>query len=418
MLSSYRNMITPKGVRIGGLAPEYLASQFGTPLYAYDAGIIRLRHQEFSNTLPKGLEIFYSAKANPNVAVLSLLAKSKSGADVASKGELLAVKKAGFPPEKIVFGSPVKSAEEIRLAMEMGVYAINAESKRDAEKIAEQAESLHKKQRIGMRINPAFSIEGAMQSGGGSQKFGIDEEKAVEAIKSLNSKWAYVGGIHVFAASGVLDASALADYVKKVFALADRVAAGAGIKLEFVDIGSGIGVPYSEGEKDFDLKLFSELISDVVAAHKDCRLILESGRYLVAESGAYIAKVAEVKESRGRTFVLVDGGIHHFLRPALMGSDHQVYSSTRPNAKAEIVADVCGPLCTSKDVIARNARLPRVSEGDLLVFMNAGAYGYTESMPFFLSRRTACEVMVDGPSTYLIRRGITEEEMLAFQGDV
>ena len=248
-------------------------------------------------------------------------------------------------------------------------------------------------QRLGMRINPAFGIEGVMQSGGGSQKFGIDEEKAVEAIKSISSKWAYIGGIHVFAASGVLDATILADYVKKVFALADKIAAESGIKLEFIDIGSGIGVPYSEGEKDFDLKLFSE-------------------------AGAYITKVAEVKESRGRTFVLVDGGIHHFLRPALMGSDHQVYSAARPNAKAEIVADVCGPLCTSKDVIARNARLPKVSEGDLLVFMNAGAYGYTESMPFFLSHKTACEVMVDGPNTYLIRRSITEEEMLSFQGDV
>ena len=244
------------------------------------------------------------------------------------------------------------------------------------------------------------------------------KEKEVEAIKSISSKWAYIGGIHVFAASGVLDATILADYVKKVFALADKIAAESGIKLEFIDIGSGIGVPYSEGEKDFDLKLFSELVSDVVAAHKDCRLMLESGRYLVAEAGAYITKVAEVKESRGRTFVLVDGGIHHFLRPALMGSDHQVYSAARPNAKAEIVADVCGPLCTSKDVIARNARLPKVSEGDLLVFMNAGAYGYTESMPFFLSHKTACEVMVDGPNTYLIRRSITEEEMLSFQGDV
>lgn len=408
-------MVAPKGIRVGGLSPEYLATKFGSPFYAYDAATIRLRVRELYNAMPLGAEAFFSARANSNVSILTLIAQSGAGVCAASKGELMAVARAGFKPEKIMFCSSAKTAEEITYAMQMNAYSIGVDSVRDAERVAEQAQIRKVRQRIGVRVNPSFWLENGVAIRNPSSKLGIDEEKAVEAIKGLPEKQLNPAGIHIASASGVMDAGVAAQYVKQCMELAYKIEKESGITLEYLQIGLGIGVPSTAKEKDFDLVAFGEALASLPKPRKGLRLMFESGTYLVAEAGIYCTKVIEVRESRGRKFVIVDGGVHHCLRHALMEKAALVFASNKPAAKAEMVADICGPLATPKDTIARNVLLPKLADGETLVFANAGAYGYAEAMPFFESRKAPCEILVDGPSVSIIRKSITEEEMLSMQ---
>ena len=417
MPASFRNFIAPgKGIRIGGLSPEFLASKFTTPFYAYDASLIRIRYEEFKNSLPFGTEVCYLARANSNISILSILCKEGASVSAASIGEMMAAAKAGYKYDKIFFSSTAKTQDEIKYAMEMGAILV-AGSARDAEKISEQASSMKRKQKIGLRVNPPMHMEGQAITDRPGTKLGVDDDKVVAAIKSLPIKQAEVCGLYFASAAGVLNAAILVDYVKKCLDIANAVEKEAGITLEWIQIGLGIGIPNSESEKDFDAKAFGGLLGDDFVK-KGRRIIFETGTYLVAESAVYCTKILEMKESRGRKFILTDGGIHHYMRHALMEKAALVYLSTKPTAKAEIAADICGVLSMDKDTLAKNVLLPKVSEGDVLVFMNAGAYGYAEAMPFFESRRAPVEIMVDGPRTFLIRKSITEEEMLkTTQGD-
>lgn len=389
-----------------------IAKRYGTPYFVYDFDAIERRAAALRAALGPRFELAYAVKANPSLAVLSFLALRGLSADVASRGELRAARRARFPARRILATGPSKSDADLDALVAAGVSQIHAEGPEELERLEEIAARRRKTVPVGLRLNPTWGIAETRTiiGGPGAKKFGFDLPSAREAL-ALRSRLPHlsIAGFQVFNASNVLNAELLVENTRRVLRLAVRLAKESGVPLRAVDFGGGFGVPYA-GETPLDLTALGRGLAAVAReAEREpllrrTRLVFEPGRFVVAEAGEYVVRVVGVKRSRGATYVLVDGGVHHLLRPALIGTPHAVrLVGAKAGAKAARVS-VAGPLCTSLDVLHPNARLPLPSRGDLLVFANAGAYGYTESMPLFLSHEWPAEVGVRGERVVSLRR--------------
>jgi diaminopimelate decarboxylase len=225
-------------------------------------------------------------------------------------------------------------------------------------------------------------------------------------------------GVHAFGASNVRDAEQLAAHVSELVGIGRRVAAETGIRLRLVDAGGGLGIPYSDGERPLDLARFGRRLGEMRARWDadevlaGMEILLEPGRFLVGPAGAYVARVVDVKGPDSAPVAILDGGINHLLRPALVGSEHRLAVLATDAVRALVRTTVAGPLCTGIDVFTTEAMLPRPRVGDLVAALDAGAYGFTESMPFFLSHPTPAEVAVYNGRAQLIRPRITPAELL------
>jgi diaminopimelate decarboxylase len=376
-------------------------------------------------------EIAYAVKANPSLAVLSFFFERGLGADVASRGELLAVRRAGCPPSKILSTGPAKSDADLEALVRARVSIIHAEGEWELERLEEAAKRARRPVRVGLRLNPPWGIaeKTVIIGGPGAKKFGFDLPSARKILR-VKKRYPHLDicGFQVFNASNVLDANLLVENTRRVLSLALSLSKEYDIPLSSVDFGGGFGVPYSVGERALNLKILRKGLREVARriegepALRGARLVFEPGRFLVAEAGTYVVKVLGTKRSRGVDYVLVDGGIHHFLRPVLFGAPHKVRllpgkARRRPNpsspSKKSLV--LSGPLCTSLDVLHPNASLSRPERGDLLAFENAGAYGYTESMPLFLSHEWPAEVGARKGRLARLREPPTVSRLLAAQ---
>lgn len=398
---------------------EEAVRQFKTPLYVYDAGIIVQKYRRLREAMPSHVEVYYAVKSNPNLAVIKILAELGSGFDVASIGELTAMKKLGIKGSRIVFTGPGKSDEEIKSAIELGIYSFNCESENEILRINEAAKKEKKRIKIGLRINTDYAIQEKIKMIGGTQakKFGIDEDLVFEVIDRVkNLKNVEIVGIHVFNAAQVLDYKELAANTKNILRLAAEIISQNKLTLEYLDIGGGLGIPYAENEKELDVealgKEFKALRSEF-STLENVRWVVEPGRYLSGECGVMLTKVIDVKTSRGVEFVITDAGINHFLRPALIQQNHPVFVANKFDRTPVQTYRVEGPLCTGLDCIGRDVMLPEPEIGDTLAFFNAGAYGFTESMPYFLSHPVPAEVMIREGKVRLIRKRMEPAEYIA-----
>lgn len=399
-----------------------LAARFGTPLYVYDLDAVERRAKEFRRAVPSRFEIAYAVKANPSLAILSLLASRGFSADVASVGELRAVRRAGFRPSRILATGPAKSDRDLLALVKVGISQIHAEGEWELDTLEAIARRERKTVRVGLRLNPPWGIaeKRTIIGGPGAKKFGFDLASAREALRRLD-RWPHlsIGGFQVFNASNVLDAKLLVDNVARVLDLALSLAKRFDVPLRAVDFGGGLGVPYADGETPLDLELLGAGLAKIagrIATQtrlRKTRLVFEPGRFLVAQAGRYVVRVLGTKKGLGVTYVLVDGGVHHLLRPALLGTPHRVEVVAKAARGALRHVIVAGPLCTSLDVLHPEARIPLPERGDLLSFENAGAYGYTESMPLFLSHEWPAEVGVRRGRAELLRRPPTVAAILA-----
>ena len=396
------------------------AARYGTPLYLYDFDVIERQVARLRRALGPRFELAYAAKANPALGILSFLRKFGLSSDVASKGELLAARRAGCPPLKILSTGPAKSDADLEALVRAGVSQIHVEGEWELEQIEKIGGRLRKRVRVGLRLNPPWGIaeKRVMIGGPGAKKFGFDLASAERVLQGKKTfPHLEICGFQVFNASNVLDARLLVENTRRVLALALSLSKKYDVPLRSVDFGGGFGVPYTDGERPLDLGFLRKGLAAVAhdVALEPClastRLVFEPGRFLVAEAGTYVVKVLGTKRSRGVDYVLVDGGIHHFLRPVLIGSPHRVRlvpgkigGRPRPSTHSQKSFIVAGPLCTSLDVLHPAARLPLPERGDLLAFENAGAYGYTESMPLFLSHEWPAEVGVRKGRLALLRR--------------
>ena len=313
--------------------------------------------------------------------------------------------------------------------MRARVSIIHAEGEWELERLEEIARRLKRRVPVGLRLNPPWGIaeKRVIIGGPGAKKFGFDLPTAERVLRRWKSGGAGRGrgpfphlelcGFQVFNASNVLDASLLVENTRNVLDLSLSLSKKFSVSLRSVDFGGGFGVPYADGERPLDLGFLRKGLRGVAAEARasglldSTRLVFEPGRFLVAEAGTYVVRVLGTKRSRGVDYVLVDGGVHHFLRPVLLDSPHRVRLipaqglrrplSSPPSKKSLVLS---GPLCTSLDVLHPAARLPLPRRGDLLAFENAGAYGYTESMPLFLSHEWPAEAGVRSGRLALLNR--------------
>ena len=402
---------------------DEIAARFGTPCFAYDLDAVDRRVAELSAALGPRFEIAYAVKANPSLAILSLLAGLGLGADVASRGELRAARRAGFPARRLLATGPSKSDADLEALIGAGVGQIHAEGPEELERMEALAVRFGKKVRVGLRLNPEWGIEErrTIIGGPGAKKFGFDLPSARRALRERDRfPHLSIGGFQVFNASNVLDAEALALNTRRVLDLAVSLGKAFDVPLRVVDFGGGLGVPYLDGEKDLDLKRLSKGLAAIVAAAakepllSEPRLVFEPGRFLVAEAGEYVVRVIGSKTSRGSLYLLVDGGVHHLARPALIGTPHRV-RAVSPRSGRSRSCVVAGPLCTSLDILHPAAKLALPERGDLLSVENAGAYGFTESMPLFLSHEWPAEVGVRKGRIALLRKAPTVRDLLRRQ---
>ena len=421
-----RNEILRSG-RLAGVDAEDLASRFGTPLYVYDLDVITRQVEALRGVLPASFDLAYAVKANPSLGVVAHLAGLGLGADVASGGELETVLRAGIPADRVVFTGPGKRDDELARAVEVGVRVVTVESPRELGRLERLAEAADRRVPVLLRaaVSPQARLERVRLVGDdGAGKFGMSAEDLLDsARRAVASPHLELLGIHAFGASNVLDSAALAEHVAATVEAATRVARTVGIELRLVDAGGGIGIPYEVHEESFDLAGFGRRLAALAASWPDdpitarLRVLLEPGRFLAGPAGAYVARTVDRKTIDGREVVVLDGGIHHVLRPALVGQEHRVRRVGRaPDGPSRFApVTIAGPLCSGLDVLATEAMLQAPEVGDLVAVLDVGAYGFTEAMPFFLSHPIPAEVAVRGGRAELLRPRLDPSAWLEWQ---
>jgi len=423
-----RNEIERAGL-LAGIEPEELASQFGTPLYVYDLDVVDRQVGALRAVLPPLVELAYAVKANPALAVVAHLGRLGLGADVASGGELETVARAGIGPDRVVMTGPGKRDDELRAAVAAGVRAITVESPGELARLEGIAAGLGRRQPILLRaaVSEAGRFERVRLVGDdGAGKFGMDHaDLTVLAARAVASPHVVLLGLHAFGASNVLDAAALVEHVATTIQTARRLALRAGIPLRLVDAGGGLGIPYIPQQPELDVRSLGDGLAALTSGWpidpllREARLLLEPGRFLVGPAGAYLARVIERKTVDGSIVVILDGGVHHVLRPALVRQEHRLRpfrgrtGDGRPRELARPVpVTVAGPLCSGLDVFGRDAVMIPPEVGDLVAVLDVGAYGFTESMPLFLSHPMPAEVAVHDGRAELIRPRLDPGEWL------
>jgi len=414
-----RHGVQGSDLLVGGIPLTTLAKRFGTPLFAYDFGIIDEQYDRLRRALPRNVEIFYALKANPNLAVVRHLAGKGAGADIASLGELYLAKKAGIKGRDIAFAGPGKTDEELTQAIRSKIFAINVESAGELARIEAIARKLDRNVSVNVRLNPPWVVteEQMIIGGSGKSKFGISEEE-LPNVFAVRRKRVEIVGVHVFNASQVLSAETLAKNAHRIMQHALRLSEEHDFPLKTIDLGGGLGIPYAPIDEEFDVEGFGKRLDWAIESLglRKVRFILEPGRYLVAECGVFVSCVVDSKKAGDEWFLTLDGGIHNFLRPALLEQRHEAAVANRMDEPAVEEYRLGGPLCTGIDQFGNPYRLPQCQPGDLVAFFDAGAYGFTESMPLFLSRGYPAEIGVRRARATLIRRRQDPKEILATQG--
>ena len=393
---------------IGRLPVTSVVSQYGTPAFVYDCGILGQRFDLLRDIFPYEFSIYYSVKANPHRTILAYCLQRGCGLEIASGGEYLRALEAGCQPRAIVFAGPGKSEAELELVLAKGIGEIHIESLLELERVTAICRRLDVRASLAVRINPTGEAQGgAMRMGGKPSPFGIDEEIVVDVVdRIMGCPEVDFKGIHLFTGTQILDHAVLLIQYRKAVDIARRVANHIHRPLQTVDFGGGLGVPYFLHERELDCCFVREGLAELIKEiRKDplfsgTRFMIEPGRFLVGEAGVYVVRITDIKVSRGKKFLIVDGGMHHHL--AASGNLGQTIKRNYPIALINRLGepssekvDIVGPLCTPLDTLGREVELPEARVGDLVGIFQSGAYGLTASPTQFLSHALPCEVFVD-----------------------
>ncbi|WP_211169134.1 pyridoxal-dependent decarboxylase, exosortase A system-associated [Aromatoleum toluvorans] len=389
---------------VGGIPLTRLAARVGrTPFYAYDRGLLTRRIAELRAALPAAIQLHYAMKANPMPALVGHMARLVDGIDVASAGELSVALDAGVAPHDISFAGPGKRDAELMQAVAAGIL-VNVESFREIAPLAAASAVLGVPARVAVRVNPDFELKSSgMKMGGGPKQFGVDAEQVPELLGEIGRAGLAFEGFHLFAGSQNLKTDAIVEAQRKCFELAVRLAESAPAPVKFLNLGGGFGIPYFPGEQALDLAPIGEnlatLVGDAARELPQAALVIELGRYLVGEAGLYVCRVVDKKVSRGHTYLVTDGGLHHHLSAS--GNFGQVIRKNYPvaigNRMGTVTGEpvsVVGPLCTPLDLLADRMPLPEAEPGDLVVIHQSGAYGASASPQAFLGHPAVTEVLI------------------------
>ena len=388
----------------GGQPLSRLAARIGqTPFYAYDRALLARRLAELRAALPAEIELHYAMKANPMPALVGHMARLVDGIDVASAGELQVALDAGADPRHVSFAGPGKRDAELRQAVAAGIL-VNVESAREIAPLAAAADELGLPARVALRVNPDFELKSSgMKMGGGPKQFGVDAEAAPAVLAEIGRAGLAFEGFHLFAGSQNLKAEAIVEAQQKCFALALRLAEHAPAPVRTLNLGGGFGIPYFPGEQPLELApigaALANIVAEAAARLPDARIVLELGRYLVGEAGIYVCRITDIKVSRGHTFLVTDGGLHHHLAASgnfgqVIRKNYPVAIGNRMDAPFGKAVSVVGPLCTPLDIIADRMALPAAQIGDFVVVSQSGAYGASASPQGFLGHPKVAEALV------------------------
>lgn len=391
-------------LQVGGMSLIHLVERVGsTPFYAYDRQRITERIALLRRHLPEGILLHYAMKANPMPAVVQHLASIVDGIDIASAGEMKVALDTMLAPDKISFAGPGKRSSELRRAVAAGV-TINVESERELRVIVELGECLGITPSVAIRVNPDFELKSSgMKMGGGAKPFGIDVERVPNLLRLLVSLKLNFVGLHIFSGSQNLNSAAIQEAQLKSLQLGISLTEHIPTPMRLLNIGGGFGVPYFPGEERLDLVVIGENMQPMIQAFRkqlpETLVAIELGRYMVAEAGIYVCRVLERKESRGKIFLITDGGMHHHLAASgnlgqVIRKNFPVIIGNRVQDTEKEMASIVGPLCTPLDLLAEEMMLPKAVAGDLVVVLQSGAYGLSVSPTAFLNHPLPEEILV------------------------
>ncbi|MGC1692464.1 MAG: diaminopimelate decarboxylase [Pseudolabrys sp.] len=395
---------------------DTLAAAVGTPFYCYSTATLTRHYQVFATAFADVRALVcYAMKANSNQAVVKTLAKLGAGADVVSGGELRRARLAGIPPDKIMFSGIGKTAPELALAVDEGIFCVNVESEAELELLSSIASAKGRSARVSIRVNPDIDAKThhKIATGKAENKFGIPISRAREIYaRAAKLKGLEVAGVDMHIGSQITEL----DPFGNAFALLAefvRVLRSDGHTISHVDLGGGLGIPYRD---DNEAPPHPEAYAEVVkraTRDLDCRLIFEPGRLLVGNAGILMTRVLFVKHGEAKNFVIVDAAMNDLMRPTLYDAHHEIWPvAEKPSSGRRIRADVVGPVCESGDFLAVNRDMVEPADGALLAVMSAGAYGAVQAGTYN-TRALVPEVLVNGAEWALIRPRLEVDQLIA-----
>jgi diaminopimelate decarboxylase len=395
-----------------GVAIRTIAQRTGTPFYCYSSNTLANHFRAFDRAFASVPHLIcFAVKSNPASAVLRLLGREGSGADIVSGGELFRALRAGIDPKKIVYAGVGKRRDEIEYALKMNILMFNVESGEELLAIDRAAKDMHTKARIALRVNPDIDprTHAYISTGLKENKFGIPIEHALEyyqAARSLTN--VEIVGIHQHIGSQITEIQPFVDALTKVIGFVKELKA-AGIGIRYINMGGGLGITY----KDETPPLPKDVAAAVQPLLKecDCTIVMEPGRAIVGNAGILVTSVLYHKEAGEKKFMIVDAGMNDLIRPSLYEAYHDIRPVVQQEHAQNIVADVVGPICESGDFLAKDRELPAVKSGELLAVMGAGAYGFSMSSNYN-SRPRVPEVLVRGNDYYVVRERETYNDLV------
>jgi diaminopimelate decarboxylase len=399
---------------------ETLIEKYGSPLYVYSADQIRKNIEHLKDALEESFDSYriqFAVKANTNPHILKVVRETGIGADCSSPLELLLAQKADFPLDRSTYTGNYESEEDLRTAVASGVNLNLDDYKRldDLEKWGIVPEF------ISFRINPGIGRGGFEQivTGGADAKFGFPYEETRAAYQRAKELGVKRFGIHMMTGSNILEPFYFAEITQKIFTIIENSINDLGIELEFINIGGGLGVPYTSEEQDLNLKQAFKMVAEVFKQQiprlniGNPEIALEPGRYLVANAGVLLSKVTHVKDSY-RSYIGIDAGMSTLLRPAMYKAYHEMkLQSQEPNNNASENKKylICGQICENSDIHPVEREFANPQAGDIAILENAGAYGFVMSSNYNNRPRPA-EILIDNDDIQLIRRRESFEDVL------
>jgi diaminopimelate decarboxylase len=403
-----------------GVSARELAEKFDTPLYVISESRISENYKRLHEALARNYEkirVYYAAKANSNLTVLKILENEGAYLDAVSPGEVFMALTSGFPPERILFTGTSVRNDELNFLVDSNV-TVNVDSLSQLDRLLKKAVP----NVLSVRVNPEIGAghHSHCITAGNHSKFGLWEKDTLKAYKTAKKAGVTRFGIHMHVGSGVLDVEPFVLALEKLLSAAKKVHDKIKINFEFVDMGGGLGVPYKPEDKELDLTLFSEEVLSLFKSRIDEYNLgkpffcVEPGRYIVCDASVLLTAVNTVKVTPFKKFVGVDAGFNTLVRPTMYGSYHQVLVANKLDSPEKETYDVVGPICESGDVLAKDRRLPKIQEGDLLVVLNAGAYGFAMSSQYN-ARPRAAEVLVKNGKYTLVREREQLDDLMSGQ---
>ncbi len=405
-----------------------LVREYGTPLYVYSAANILERVQMFADAfVGMRATLCYSVKANSNLSILRLLAGAGAGFDIVSGGELERVRQAAKPClRRVVFSGVGKTAAEIDAALAAQILVFNVESPAELDLLEQRARHLRKRAPVAMRVNPDVfaATHPYISTGMTAHKFGVAIGDATALYqRAARSAYLVPTGVSVHIGSQIRVTEPFGQALQRVWELVRELKSSHGIRIQHIDAGGGLGVSYDdapgtgkirEDVQPFDPKTavleYAQHIRTALAGF-DGELLLEPGRFIIAQAGALLAQVLYTKRNGSKTFVVTDAAMNDLIRPALYQAYHSILPLRRDQKRPSVVVDVVGPVCETGDFFARDRELPALEAGDSIALLDAGAYGMSLSSNYN-SRPRAAEVLVEGNRHRLIRRRETMRDLL------